>query len=102
MKNNRSASKTRNIFLDTEVLRPYGHDLNAETMKILGGYVADGIFVLHTTDVALREVGREIVAIFKEAARSFLTLSPSSRSRTGAPTHRDASTRVQGRGVPSS
>ena len=58
--------ETRNIFLDTEVFRSYGHNLNAKTMKILGGYVADGIFVLHTTDVTLREVSRQIGAMERE------------------------------------
>ena len=52
--------ETRNIFLDTEVFRSNGHNLNTEIMKLLGRYVADGIFVLHTTDVTLREVSSQI------------------------------------------
>ena len=55
--------ETRNIFLDTEVFRSNGHNLNTNIMKLLGSYVADGIFVLHTTDVTLREVGRQIDAM---------------------------------------
>ena len=51
---------TRNIFLDTEVFRSYGHNLNANPMKVLGEYIADGVFVLHTTDVTLREVCRQL------------------------------------------
>ena len=52
--------ETRNIFLDTEVFRSCGHNLNAETMKVLGNYIADGVFVFHTTDVTLREVRRQL------------------------------------------
>lgn len=51
---------TRHIFLDTEVFRSNRHDLNTEIMTVLGGYLADEVFVLHTTDVTLREVGRQI------------------------------------------
>ena len=66
MKEIRSGLETRNIFLDTEVFRSYGHNLNAKTMRVLGGYVADGIFVLHTTDVTLREVSHQIGAMERE------------------------------------
>ena len=52
--------ETRHIFLDTEVYKSCGHNLNAKPMQILGRYVADGAFVLHTTDVTLREVRRQI------------------------------------------
>ena len=54
---------TRNIFLDTEVFRSNGHNLNTTIMKVLGDYLADEIFVLHTTDVTLREVSRQIRAM---------------------------------------
>ena len=52
--------ETRNIFLDTEVFGSHHHNLNAKTMKVLGRYIADGVFVLHTTDVTLREVSRQL------------------------------------------
>ena len=55
--------ETRNIFLDTEVFRSYGHNVNAEPMKVLGQYVEDGVFVLHTTDVTLREVSRQLIGM---------------------------------------
>ena len=61
--------ETRNIFLDTEVFRSYCHSLNAKTMRVLGGYVADGIFVLHTTDVTLREVSHQIGAMERELTK---------------------------------
>ena len=58
--------ETRNIFLDTEVFRSNGHNLNSKMMKLLGRDVADGIFVLHITDVTLREVRRQIDAMETE------------------------------------
>ena len=58
--------ETRNIFLDTEVFRSFRHNLNANTMKVLGGYIADGIFNLHTTDVTLREVSNQLSSMERE------------------------------------
>ena len=55
--------ETRNIFLDTEVFRSNAHNLNTKIMKLLDRYVANGIFVLHSTDVTLREVSRQIGAM---------------------------------------
>ncbi len=58
--------QTRNIFLDTEVFRSNGHNLNTKIMKILGSYVTGGVFVLHTTDVTLREVSTQLRAMQSE------------------------------------
>lgn len=55
--------ETRNIFLDTEVYRSNGYNLNSDIMKLLGHYVTDRVFVLHTTDVTLREVKLQIDAM---------------------------------------
>ena len=55
--------ETRNIFLDTEVFRSNGHNLSTEIMTVLGAYLADEVFVLHTTDVTLREVSRQTRAL---------------------------------------
>ena len=55
--------ETRNIFLDAEVFRSNGHSLNTKIMKVLGDYLADEIFVLHTTDVTLREVSSQVRAM---------------------------------------
>lgn len=60
--------ETRHIFLDTEVFNSCGHNLNAEPMQVLGRYVADGVFVPHTTDVTLREVRRQIGEMERELA----------------------------------
>ena len=54
--------ETRHVFLDTEVFRANHHDLNSNIMKVLARYVEDGILVLHTTDVTLREASRQIEA----------------------------------------
>ncbi len=58
--------ETRHVFLDTEVFRANYHDLNSSIMRVLARYVKDGIFVLHTTDVTLREVSRQIEAMETE------------------------------------
>ena len=58
--------ETRNIFLDTEVFRSHGHNLNAKPMKVLGRYIADGVFVLHTTEVTLLEVRRQLGEMERE------------------------------------
>ena len=55
--------ETRHVFLDTEAFRANYHDLNSDIMRVLGRYVSDGVFVLHTTDVTLREVRRQIDAM---------------------------------------
>ena len=52
--------ETRHIFLDTEVFRSNGHNLSTEIMTVLGDYLADEVFVLHTTDVTLREISRQV------------------------------------------
>lgn len=60
--------ETRHIFLDTEVYRSCGHNLNAKPMQVLGRYVTEGAFVLHTTDVTLREVRGQIGDMQRELA----------------------------------
>ncbi|MDE0453185.1 MAG: PIN domain-containing protein [Gammaproteobacteria bacterium] len=60
--------ETRHIFLDTEVYKSCGHNLYAKPMQVLGRYVEDGVFVLHTTDVTLREVRRQIGDMERELA----------------------------------
>lgn len=58
--------RTRNVFLDTELYRSHAHNLRTKMMKLLGNYVADGIFLLHVTDVTLREVRRQISTMERE------------------------------------
>lgn len=52
--------ETRHVFLDTGVFRSFGHSLDAKPIQLLGRYVVDGVFVLHTTDITLGEVRRQI------------------------------------------
>lgn len=52
--------ETRHIFFDTQVYRAYGHDLGAAPLEILAAYIAEGVFVLHTTDITLREVSAQL------------------------------------------
>ena len=61
--------ETRDVFVDTEVYRRCDHNVNAKLMTILGEYVKDGIFVLHTTDITLREVRRQVQAKERELRR---------------------------------
>ena len=61
--------ETRNLFLDTEVFSSQDYKLDTKLMKILGQYVADGVFVLHTTDVTLREVNRKLADMEKRLTK---------------------------------
>lgn len=54
--------ETRNIFLDTQVFRANDHNLSTKIMTVLSDYLADGVFLLHTTDVTLREISKQICA----------------------------------------
>ena len=58
--------RTRNVFLDTQVYRSHAHNLRTKVMELLRNYVADGIFLLHITDVTLREVRRQIHTMERE------------------------------------
>jgi hypothetical protein len=52
--------ETREVFLDTEVYKGYGHNLATAPMKTLQKHVEEGRISLHITDINLREVGRQI------------------------------------------
>jgi hypothetical protein len=52
--------ETRHIFFDTQVYRAYGHDLGVGPLKTLAAYLAEGVFVLHTTDITLKEVSAQL------------------------------------------
>ncbi|MBL4829509.1 MAG: DUF4935 domain-containing protein [Aliivibrio sp.] len=58
--------ETRHIFFDTQVYRTYGHDLGASLLKVFAVYIEEGIFVLHTTDITLREVSAQLDAMQSE------------------------------------
>ena len=61
--------ETRNVFLDTEVYRSENHRLDTKLMKVLGQYVLDGILALHTTDVTLREISRQLADMERGLAK---------------------------------
>ena len=58
--------ETRNVFFDTEVFRSCGHNLDSGLMWVFGCYMDDGVFEVHTTDVTLREVARQLLAMERE------------------------------------
>ena len=62
--------ETRNIFLDTEVFRSCDHNLETDLMWVLGCYMDDAVFDVHTTDVTLREVARQLLLREKEVTAS--------------------------------
>ena len=53
-----SALKTRHVFLDTEVYRRYGHNLNNKVLQRLLQLTKDHISTLHITDITLAEIQR--------------------------------------------
>lgn len=52
--------KTRHVFFDTEVYRRAGFNLRNSQFKAFAGYVETGLLSLHTTDITLAEVKRQI------------------------------------------
>lgn len=53
---------TRHVFLDTEVFKRRGHNLSVQPFPALGDYLAEKNITLHTTDITLRELERQIRA----------------------------------------
>lgn len=51
---------TRNVFLDTEIYRGYGHNLDSAPMKTFSDHLKKGRFNLHITDITLNEIRRQI------------------------------------------
>ena len=52
---------TRHVFLDTEVYRRFGHDLNSAPLRALGRHIEEESLVLHITDITLSEIERQIL-----------------------------------------
>lgn len=57
---NAAGLETRHIFFDTQVYRAYGHDLGSGPLEIIADYIAEGVFILHTTDITLKEVSAQL------------------------------------------
>jgi hypothetical protein len=51
---------TRHVFLDTQAYRANAHDLSSGPFKALAGLIEEDRVSLHTTDVTLQEIGRQI------------------------------------------
>ncbi len=51
---------TRHVFVDTEVYRGFGYNLNSAPLQALGLYINEGVLDLHTTDITLSEIKRHI------------------------------------------
>lgn len=51
---------TRNVFLDTQVYRQLGHNPDNAILQEMGKRILDGGLVLHTTDITLAEIERQL------------------------------------------
>jgi len=71
LKNAGSGLKTRHVFLDTEVYRRYGHNLEDKVMQRLFQLTQDHVCTLHITDITLEEIKRQIPqqASFRQVIR---------------------------------
>jgi hypothetical protein len=62
--------KTRNVFLDTQVYRQYGHNLNAKVLQSLLTQLNDRQCTLHITDITRAEIERQIGELAAEVSQS--------------------------------
>jgi hypothetical protein len=62
--------KTRHVFLDTEVYRRYGHNLNDKVLQRLLQLTKDHISTLHITDITLAEIQRQLGDMAAEVAQA--------------------------------
>ncbi len=58
--NTNAGLKTRHVFLDTEVYRRYGHNLNDKVLQRLLQLTKDHISTLHITDITLAEIKHQL------------------------------------------
>ena len=68
--NTSAGLKTRHIFLDTEVYRRYGHNLNDKVLQRLLQLTKDHISTLHITDITLEEIKRQLGDMAAEVAQA--------------------------------
>ncbi|MGO6685832.1 PIN domain-containing protein [Rhizobium leguminosarum] len=62
--------KTRHVFLDTEVYRQLGHNPDTAPLRELGEKVSADQLILHTTDITLAEIRRQLTEFVTESANS--------------------------------
>ena len=61
--------ETRDVFLDTEVYRRYGHNLNDRILQTLLKLTKDHVCTLHITDITLSEIMRQLGDLAIEVAQ---------------------------------
>jgi hypothetical protein len=61
--------KTRHVFLDTQVYRMYGHNLNTRVLQSFLKQITNHICTLHITDITKMELYRQIDELAVEAAQ---------------------------------
>jgi len=52
--------KTRHVFLDTQVYRQYGHNLNAKVLQTFLKQIKAHVCTLHITDITKLEIERQL------------------------------------------
>jgi PIN domain len=65
-----SGLKTRHVFLDTDVYRRYGHNLEDKVMQRLFQLTRDHVCTLHITDIMVEEIKRQITDMASEVAQA--------------------------------
>lgn len=60
--------RTLHVFLDTQVYRRFGHNPESPPLVALRDHLDAGRLVLHTTDVTLAEVRRQLVEYVGETS----------------------------------
>jgi hypothetical protein len=84
--------KTRHVFLDTEVYRRFGHNLNSKVLQTFLRAIRDHECTLHITDITraeidhqIREMAEELVQVVNKGRRELKRWE--TRSRWGATNH---------------
>lgn len=68
--NTNAGLKTRHVFLDTEVYRRYGHNLNDKILQRLLQLTKEHVSTLHITDITREEIRRQLGDMAAEVAQA--------------------------------
>jgi len=68
--NTNAGLKTRHLFLDTEVYKRYGHNLNDKILQRLLQLTKEHINTLHVTDITMEEIKRQLGDMAREVAQA--------------------------------
>lgn len=71
--------ETRHVFLDTQVYRRLHHNVTNRALLTLARHIADRNVVLHTTDLTLLEIRRQLTEDIAAKAREMSTIEKSLR-----------------------